>query len=90
MMLLVQIISFLYEIETGKNRAGSRRERGRKRDREKWIKRVGGQMYVRIKTAWFEKMTNGETSVNVYCLAQIKHQSKGDKYFGWFPLSLTL
>jgi len=47
-------------------------------------------MYVRIETGWIEKMTNGETSVNVYCLAQIKHQSKGDKYFGWFPLSLTL
>ncbi len=30
-------------------------ERGRKRYREKWIKRVGGQMYVRIKTAQVEK-----------------------------------
>jgi hypothetical protein len=34
MIPMVQIISFLYEIETGKNRMGSRQEREKERQRE--------------------------------------------------------
>jgi hypothetical protein len=43
MMPVIQIISFLYEIETGKNEVGNKQEREKERARER-IKRVGGRV----------------------------------------------
>ncbi len=42
MMPMVQIRSFLIERETGKMEGGESK-RGRKRERDKWIKSVGGE-----------------------------------------------
>ncbi len=39
-ILIIQIDFLLYKTEAGKNGAGSKRDRGRGREREEWIKRV--------------------------------------------------
>jgi hypothetical protein len=50
---MVAVISFLCETETGKNgkMEWGISEKGRKREQEKWIKRVEGSVKVRIKSS---------------------------------------
>ncbi len=43
MMPVIKIISYLYKMEAGKNRVGNKEERGREREREEQIKRVGSR-----------------------------------------------
>ena len=46
LMMMVQIIPFLYERETGKMEWGESK-RGRKRERDEWIMSVGDRVKVR-------------------------------------------
>ena len=47
MMPMVKIISFLFKMETSINRVGNKINKI-ERGRDKWIKRVGGRVQVRI------------------------------------------